>query len=165
MRKEFRTTEKPIPVDKVDNTQDIRQGFITLIKSNAKITRSLEKEKEKSEKWGNDLLLDILDIADSLERTILHAEELPKHGDIDKIVGHLHSTAQQLAWILKRRGVTSFDTVGKTADPATTTIMEEEERSDCQDDEVIRETAKGYLYKGQLLRRARVIVARNKETK
>jgi molecular chaperone GrpE (heat shock protein) len=163
MRKEFHITEKPIPLEKTDNAQDMRQGFATIIKRNAKITRNFEKETGKSEKWGSDLLLDILDVVDSIERTILHAEELPKQDDIDKIVGHVHSTAQQLTWILTRRGVTSFDTVGKIADPTLTIVMGEEERPGCKDDEVIKETAKGYMYKSRLLRRARVVIAKKKE--
>jgi molecular chaperone GrpE len=163
MRKEFKIIEKPISARPLDIVPNIGEGVAALIKNGAKMTSNLEKETENTEKVRKELFIDMLEIADSLEHILLQIGELPKQETTEKIAGHVHTTTQQLTWLLRRRGVFTFDTVGKLADPALTEIIGEEERTDCIDEEVIRETAKGYMYKGKLLRRARVIVARKKE--
>ncbi len=163
MKNEFAILETPLPSPLREETADTGEGVAALIKRCAKLMNNLEKETEKAEKWKRELFLELLEVVDSLERTLSQAEKLPQQAATEKWVGHVRATAHQLSWLLKRRGIVPFDTMGKEADPGLTEIVGEMERDNCMDDEVVEEVGKGYLYQGQLLRRARVIVARKKE--
>ena len=163
MRKEFKITEKPISLSPFENSTGISAGIVALMKSRAKNSSTFEKENERSDKWRKELLLELLEVVDSLERILAQAEESPAKENTEKITGHVRTTLQQMNYLLKRRGIMPFDTKGREADPAFTEIVDFEERKDIAEDVVIKETSKGYVFKGQLLRRARVIVARKKE--
>jgi len=163
MRNKFTISEQPLPLPHRDENTSVGEGVADLMKRYATLTNDLEKENEKSEKWKRELFLELLEVVDSLERTLSQAEKLPRQAATEKLIGYVRATAQQMSWLLKRREIIPFDTLGKEADPRLTEIVGEKEEEGRHEDEVIAELGKGYLHKGQLLRRARVIVARKKE--
>ena len=163
MRKGFNIIEKPLDYQPVDRTAGIEKLTLELIKSRARLANQLENETEKAERWGAGLLCEVLEIADSLERILKQAEKLPPSPGTEKLEGHIRTVYNQLSHILQQRDVVPFESLGKQADPALTEIIDSVVREDCLDEEVVEEVEKGYLYQGNLLRRAKVIIAVGKE--
>ncbi len=102
-----------------------------------------EEEKKR-------LLRNFLTVADNLGRALAHSGDGLRDG--------IQLTYQELQRLLSQEGVEPLETVGKPFDPyyheAVLTIA-------CDDevDTVVEERQKGYLYRGQLLRPAKVEVA------
>jgi molecular chaperone GrpE len=163
MKRKFNICEKPLPIASVDESADIEGRGILLIKRCARLMNDLENEREIVEQWKEHLYLELLEVVDSLERIVLQAEKSSGEAAPARLIEHIYAAAHQLSWLLKRRGVAPFDTVGKEAAPELTEIIGIEVRDDCLDGEVIEEIEKGYLLKGKLLRRAKVKVAKKRE--
>jgi molecular chaperone GrpE (heat shock protein) len=163
VRKEFKISAKPISRAPVVSSSSLGEGIEKLIKNGVIKESEFEKETEKNEKWSSDLLLELLDVVDSLERTLTQAADSSKPDDLQTITGNVNAILKQLNDLLRWRGVEPFDTLGRVANPSFTIVVESELRDDYQNGSVLKETGKGYTYKGRLLRRARVITARKTE--
>jgi molecular chaperone GrpE len=107
------------------------------------------------------VLLEFLPVADACERALKSlAEPTPAEG------GSLHQFKQgvellykQLLDTLGRTGMVAIDAEGKPFDPHLHEALSREETNEVQEDTIIRELRKGYLFKDRLLRPAQVIVA------
>ena len=103
-------------------------------------------ERDKSEllRYANDdLLCDLLNVVDDLERSVELSQE--KHEDftaflkgVEMILSHLHD-------LLKRNGVTAIKCSGKPFDPNFHEAMMRTEKDDVAENTVVEELQKGYL--------------------
>jgi molecular chaperone GrpE len=164
MKNKFLIQEKPLALSLRDEDINIDRKAREIIKSHARLKNELENGLEKAEERGREMFLEVLEIADSLERILYQARLLPQEPSTEKLTGHVRTAALQLEQVLRRRDVVPFQSIGKPAAPELTEIVATEERDECLEDEVIEEIEKGYLFKGKLLRRAKVKIARKKET-
>ena len=123
-----------------------------------------EEEKKR-------LLRNFLTVADNLERALAHSDRTPSiplppqspqlwgaGGQGGSLRDGVQLTHQELQRLLRQEGVEPLEAMGQPFDPyyheAVLTIA-------CDDevDTVVEERQKGYLYRGQLLRPAKVEVA------
>ena len=117
-----------------------------------------EEEKKR-------LLRNFLTVADNLERALAHSDAPPQSpqlwgegGQGGSLRDGVQLTHQELQRLLRQEGVEPLEAMGQPFDPyyheAVLTIA-------CDDevDTVVEERQKGYLYRGQLLRPAKVEVA------
>ena len=163
MKNKFTIIEKSLPHPEIDKSTDITGLGAALIKRGAKLMNDIEMEKEEAEHGRQELFLELLEVVDSLDRILSHTTVSTPETDAAKLEGHIRAVARQLSWLLQRREVVPFDTMGKQADPELTEIIDFEERDNGLDEEVIEEVEKGYIYRGRLLRRARVKVIKPRE--
>jgi len=102
-----------------------------------------EEEKKR-------LLRAFLAVADNLERALVHSGDGLRDG--------VQLTYQELQRLLSREGVKPLEAIGQPFDPyyheAVDTVA-----SDDDPETVVGERQKGYLYRGELLRPAKVEVA------
>lgn len=108
------------------------------------------RHADEAENERKRLLLAFLGIADNLERALAHA-------DADGALSEgVRLTYQDLQRLLRQEGVEPMVTVGQPFDPqkheAIAVVPGGEQPM------VVDETQKGYLYRGELLRPAKVIV-------
>jgi molecular chaperone GrpE len=115
-----------------------------------------EREKEEAEKRAKKtVLLDVLDVADTLELAARHEGEAPS--PLQEGVRAIH---QQLVDILRKNGARPFDPVGKPFDPNYHEAVGVMESEFFPPGVVGLEIKKGYLLEGELLRPSRVHVVK-----
>ena len=108
------------------------------------------------------VLLHFLEVLDSLDRLIKITEAASEHSAMKEEgwYEHLDAVRQQLLKAFQTADVTFFDTVGKPFDPAHHEAVEVIRRQDVADGIIIEELLRGGEWRGDLLRFAKVVVAR-----
>lgn len=117
-------------------------------------------ERQRSELLqyaNNDLLCDLLNVIDDLERSI--ELSITKHEDftaflkgVEMILAHLHD-------LLKKNGVVPIKAMGKPFDPNLHEALMQVEKEGIAENIVIEELQKGYLLNDKVIRTAKVKVA------
>ena len=119
--------------------------------------KRVERERvERRDSAEADLLGDFLPIVDDLERAL----QAPAGGDADAYRRGVELIHRQLADLLRRRGVTPIDTLGKDFDPRYHQAVMHDASSEHREGEVIEELRRGYMLGERLLRAAMVKVAK-----
>jgi molecular chaperone GrpE len=101
------------------------------------------------------MVLSLLDVLDDFERALEHMDEAPA-----SISAGLSAIYQRLAGLLEAQGVTPFESVGQPFDPALHEAVGSVESNEQESGAVIDELRRGYRWGEELLRPARVRVAR-----
>ncbi len=119
--------------------------------------RYADQAKEEKKR----LLRAFLAVADNLERALAHSDRppsIPPDSQGGSLRDGVQLTYQELQRLLNREGVEPLEAVGQPFDPyyheAVGTVA-----SDDDEETVVGERQKGYLYRGELLRPAKVEVA------
>jgi molecular chaperone GrpE (heat shock protein) len=118
---------------------------------------------EPKESSPRQILLNFLDVLDSLERLVTIADlaaDQSGSGASDWSE-HLYALRRQMLDAFEQAGVTFFDCVGQPFDPERQEAVKTVQRHDVDDYTVVEEIARGCERRGEVLRFARVIVARN----
>jgi molecular chaperone GrpE len=158
------TQKRPIrylSLNELANPVDaLESGALFLIGRIEDLTIELEKTKKKSVSEHRKVLISILDVADALESIIstLHQRVLDGENSLKKIVNNFRSVRIKLEQVLTTAGVHPIETPDNRANPGTHTILEARIRPDLDDYTIIEEVQKGYVWNGQILREAIVIV-------
>lgn len=120
--------------------------------------RRTEKERrEQADRVAGDVLLEVLPIVDDLERA-LKADAVGESAQAYRTGVEL--IYRQVLDLLKRRGVTPIEAVGRDFDPHLHQAVTTDARDGARDGEVLEEFRRGYLLGERLLRPAMVKVAR-----
>ncbi len=126
----------------------------------------LEKSPKDETHLSRQLLLDFLKVLDSLDRlvTIAHssAKPQPESGGSGWL-SHLQALQKQLLDVFEHAGVTFFDCAGQSFDPNRHESVKAVKRHDIKDYTIIEEVSRGCEWHGEILRYAKVVVARNTE--
>ncbi len=120
-----------------------------------------EKEKAESIIFANSSVLrEFLPIADACERALesLQAADAGSEG-IGQYREGVQLLYRQILDAMARFGVAPIDAVGKKFDPHFHEALAREENAEYDDNTVIRELRRGYLFKDRLLRPAQVTVS------
>jgi molecular chaperone GrpE len=109
---------------------------------------------------GEDLLMDLLNIVDDLERSLELSQQ--KHEDytafvkgVEMILAHFHD-------LIKKNGVKPIESEGKIFDPNFHEALMQVERDDLAEHTVVEELQKGYLLNDRVIRTAKVKVSKKK---
>jgi molecular chaperone GrpE len=122
-----------------------------------------EREKQECMRYANeDIVCDLLNIIDDLERTLELAAN--KHNDFQAFLKGVEMILAHTYELLKRYGVSPLDTVGKTFDPHYHEALMQVEREELPEHTVVEEMQKGYLLNERLIRTAKVKVSRKKSS-
>jgi molecular chaperone GrpE len=126
-------------------------------------------EKEKTDSMmlaKSSVLLDFLPVADACERALQSigaAHHSP--GELKQYQDGVELLYKQVLDTLGRIGVLPIEVEGKLFDPHLHEALSREETVDFEEDTVVRELRRGYLFKDKLLRPAQVIVAVHPQAK
>lgn len=163
MNKRFAIHEKPLRFTSEYEGSDLQSQGVLFIRKYAKLLNEVEDATRETENWKKNIFLELLEVVDSLQRILSQAENMPRDDTVDKLAGHIRVAGRQLNQVLSRRDVIPFETMGTRADAGLTEVVDVRETDTGMDEEVIEEIQQGYLYRGNLLRRAMVIVSKLKE--
>lgn len=108
------------------------------------------------------LLLDFLEVLDSLDRLLAWVERdaSPQNTPQAQWAGHLLTLRGQLLEAFKHADVSFFDSHGQRFNPARHEAVEIVRQPGAEDYRIVEELARGCEWRGQVLRFARVVVAR-----
>lgn len=118
--------------------------------------RRVERERARVAQAGKrEMVLSLLDVLDDFERALEHIDEAP-----DSVSAGLVAIHRRLAGLLEAQGVTPFESVGQRFDPALHEAVGSVESDEQEPGAVLDEVSRGYRWGEELLRPARVRVAR-----
>jgi len=117
--------------------------------------RRIDRERNK---FGTEALRDfmseLLDVVDDLERFLNFVEETSPFIDGVRFVH------QKLLSLLEKEGVRPFESVGKPFDPSLHEVVTTVPAEDTTEGTIVQEARRGYKFRDDILRPARVVVAR-----
>jgi molecular chaperone GrpE len=117
--------------------------------------RRIDRERNK---FGTEALRDfmseLLDVVDDLERFLNFVEETSPFIDGVRFVH------QKLLSLLEKEGVRPFESVGKPFDPSLHEVVTTVPAEDTTEGTIVHEARRGYKFRDDILRPARVVVAR-----
>jgi len=123
--------------------------------------KRLERDKTEFIKYANDQIISqLIPFVDDFKRAIAAADQTKDfdvlHKGVEMILNHLLD-------LLKEKGITEIEAVGKMFDPAFHEAMLQVETDDHPENTIVEEFEKGYLLNNKVLRAAKVKVAKAKE--
>jgi molecular chaperone GrpE len=120
--------------------------------------KRVHKEKLDQLKYGYETIIrEILPVVDNLERAIEYSK---KHSQKDSLYEGVELTLKLLKKVIEGFGVNTISTVGQLFDPNFHEGLGVEESQDYEDNVIVKEIEKGYLYNDRLIRPAKVIVGK-----
>ena len=118
--------------------------------------RRVERERASVAQAGKrEMVLSLLDVLDDFERALEHMDGAPA-----SVSAGLSAIYQRLAGMLEAQGVIPFESVGQPFDPALHEAVGSVESDEQESGAVLDEVRHGYRWGEELLRPARVRVAR-----
>jgi len=122
-----------------------------------------KKEQSDLVKFGNEgVMKEILPVIDNLERAISHSKE---SRDFEKMLEGICLIQKQFVSVLEKFGVRPIESLNKPFDPfqhQSVGQIEVEAQAKIAENEVVRETQKGYLINERVLRPSLVMLAKRK---
>ncbi len=155
------------------NSENIKEDELkklndTIIELNNRLKYSqaemINYRKRKDEETANmlkyanqDLILELIDIADNFERAI-KLDDNNLEDSLSKFLAGFKIIYSHLMETLKKFGVEEIETVGKEFDPSCHEALMAVNNVEKPDDTVVECLLKGYTLKGKVIRAAKVIV-------
>jgi molecular chaperone GrpE len=128
--------------------------------------KRVEREKVDSMLLAkSSVLLEFLPVADACERALTSLSDSKVAGNLQQFQQGVELLYRQLLDTFTRTGVVPIEVEGKPFDPHLHEALSREETNDVQEDTVVKELRRGYLFKEKLLRPAQVIVAVHPQNK
>ena len=144
--------------------EDIENEIYSLLKKCGSLDSQIRDSSLEHSLEMKKLFLSIIEINDAFENIfrILDAKADSRDGKCDGIINNFRTIQKMLIRMLKSYEVVSFDSViGQKATPERHNISEVAVNQEMEDETIVEEIKKGYLWKGVLLRAAEVIAVKN----
>lgn len=159
--KEIRTKIEDLK-KKLEDCEKLKQDYLAgWQRSRADFLNYKKEEAERIKgllEYGNEsLILELLPILDNFEKA---AKELPGNLKDNDYVEGLLQIRKQIEDFLKGQGIEKIEVLGKNFDPNFHEVLEEIEHKNKEPGTVIEQVQAGYMFKGKLLRPAKVKVVR-----
>lgn len=153
----FSDTSNPI--------SDIKADFSNLIRKYGELDHEMNEFKSKAESDIKKILLDIIEGVDAFENVFKNVNM--RENTLDQqtriLIGNFRTVYRLLLRSLKTVGVVPIEViVGEKADPHWHTVAEVSEDFKRDNETIIEEIKKGYVWNGKILRTAEVKAIRNK---
>lgn len=118
------------------------------------------EQNEKHRKETTDLLYSFLEVIDSLEALAIHCEELAAKGHEHVPLRSVKTILRQALGVLSQAGVEQMNAVGQRLNLEQHEVEAVSSNASVEEDTVLEEKVRGYLWRGAILRRAKVVIAR-----
>lgn len=126
--------------------------------------KRLRKDAERQRRTiKNEAYVSVLPVADNLERAVAAAKEhLDDFSDVGQaLIQGVEFVLQNFFDVLRREGIERMDVVGKPFDPSQQEAVSVLPSPDFPDDTVMAEVMAGYVTPDEVLRPAKVVVAKS----
>ncbi|MCL5039433.1 MAG: nucleotide exchange factor GrpE [Firmicutes bacterium] len=154
--------EKPAPEEAIAWKTKAEENWNLYLRARADFEnyqKRAQRDMASLIRYGKrDVFLKLLEIMDNFERALTQ-----KNQEAGALLAGVEIIYRQVEGLLSSQGVKAFPAVGKVFDPSLHEAVAVWERDDIAEETVTDEIQKGYLYEDEVLRPARVRVARPKE--
>jgi molecular chaperone GrpE len=142
--------------------EETRSQMLRIAAEADNFKKRMEREKEKLLKYaGENILRDLLSTVDNLDRALEQGQVVG--GDPEQkfaaFMAGVELTKKGLDTMLERFAVTSIESVGQAFNPDQMDALTMEQSDTIPANHVVREFAKGYVFKDRVLRHAQVVVS------
>lgn len=135
--------------------EDLREKYLYAVAETENTRKRLERRfDDASRTMKKRLLVKFLPVLDNLERALAHP-------DSDELRAGLEATLRAFEAALQSEGVTPIATTGRPFDASIAEAVGTQPADGVDDETVVAETERGYRVDGDLLRPARVVVAKH----
>lgn len=140
--------------------EETKDKYLRLYAEFENYRKKVQKDKEELIKYSNEsLIYELLPIIDNLEMALRHTEEK------DSLIKGVENTHREMLRTLQKFGLSPIDAIGKPFDPNYHHAMSQVERDDVENNTVVEELRKGYLYNEKVIRPSLVAVSKKTENK
>lgn len=154
IQKEFESIKKQLDEEK-DRCLRLNAEFDNLRKRT-------QKEREEFIKYANEkLILELIDISESLERGINNAKKVDNK---DKLVEGMELIYKQFWTVLEKNGLVQIKAIGEKFDHNRHEAMMQTVTDEVDEDTILEEYARGYMLNGKVIRYSKVRVSKEKES-
>ncbi|MDI6782553.1 MAG: nucleotide exchange factor GrpE [bacterium] len=108
------------------------------------------------------LIADLIPILDSIERTLDLARAHKDNELLKNWIATVAAIHRKLRSILFRHGLKEIETIGQKVDFNLHEVVEYCETNDFPENSIVAQKQKGYLFRGNVIRDAKVVVAKQK---
>lgn len=150
-----------------DELTAVQDKYLRLAAEFDNYKKRSEREKQSSVKYATEgLLQELLPILDNLEQALQAAESGAgdEKSQQNMIVG-IKMVLKHFQDTLSRFGIQQFSAKGQSFDPLKHEAVSEQEDENTPGGQVLEEYQKGYMLHERLVRPARVVVSKEKNTK
>jgi len=120
------------------------------------------KEKDEFMKYANEkLIMELVDVWESLERGIENAK---KANDKDILIKGMELVYKQFKNVLEKNGLTPIKALGEKFDHYKHEAMMQTITDECDEGIILEEFARGYMLNGKVIRYSKVRVSKKKES-
>jgi molecular chaperone GrpE (heat shock protein) len=142
----------------------IASDFIALMRERKALQAQLVKKDDESKKEIKKLLLRLVAVLDAFDRVFINIESKPDvvmDKQIKIWLGNFKAIKRVVESDLREMGVMPIEAPLGMAVPGLHTIIETRSLENVKDDTILQEMEKGYLWRGEVLRKSTVITAKN----
>lgn len=137
---------------------ELKDRLLRVVAETENFKKRTERDKADFLRRANEgIVKDLLPVVDNLERALAHLAEGEAGGTLAQGV---EMTLQELVKTLERHGLERVEAVGLPFNPEIHEAMMQQEDAGVEENTVLGELGKGYLFQGRLLRPAMVIVSK-----
>ncbi|MBI5740502.1 MAG: nucleotide exchange factor GrpE [Nitrospirae bacterium] len=134
---------------------EINDRYVRLYAEFENYKKFAARSKEEQLKYANEnLLKDLLTVIDHLELALQHSSES------DSLAEGVELTLKEFKTVLEKYGLAGIEAFGKPFDPSLHHAMTQIETEDVEENTVVKEFRKGYVFKDRVLRASLVGVAK-----
>ncbi len=139
--------------------QEMNDKYLRLYAEFENYKKRVNKDKEEVLRYGNEsLLYELLPVIDNLEMALKHALNSVSAG----LVQGVEITLKEFQKTLEKFGLSTIEATGKPFDPTIHHAMSVIEREDIEENIVVEELRKGYMFRDKVLRAPLVVVVSKK---
>jgi molecular chaperone GrpE len=121
-----------------------------------------QKEKEEFVKYANEkLIIELIDIMESLERGLENAKGSKNN---EKLIQGIELIYKQIKNVLEKNGLVQIKALGEKFDPYKHEAMMQSLSDDNEEGMILEEFARGYMLNNKVIRYSKVRVSKNKDT-
>jgi molecular chaperone GrpE len=137
-----------------------------LLRPAARLRDQLKQREGQVREERAGLLRQLLEVLDSFDDYFANiAAKEAEAGEQTKVwLGYFRRVQRKLKRVVEGEGVTEIETLGQKAVPGLHTVEETRPAPGLEDDVILEERRKGYLWRGEPLRSAVVVAVKNDES-
>lgn len=136
---------------------ELKERMLRMAAEQENFKKRTERDKAEFLKRANESLVkEMLPVLDNLERALGHATEEPS----STLAEGVALVLKEMTKTLERHGLEPVEALGQPFDPERHEAIMQQEDPDVEENTVLMEMQKGYLFQGRLLRPAMVVVSK-----
>jgi molecular chaperone GrpE (heat shock protein) len=169
----FQVSERPLPLcawkadEDAGGLQAVEDEVRGLVRQLSEARFALGEQEKRAAEDVRRMLLAVIEVLDAFQRVFagIEAKQDEVNPQMKKWVGNFRAVSRQLRAVLIDRDVTEIDNLDQGFDPRWHKIVETVQDPSRPDGTIVEEVQKGYLWRGEVLRKTDVVVVRNEEVR